>query len=390
MKAVEIKPGIYWVGVKDWNLRDFHGYKTQRGSTYNAYLIIDEKIVLVDTVKAHLADEMFARIASIVDPVKIDIVVSNHVEMDHSGCLGEVVKRAPNVEVLTSTNGEKGLKLHFDTSAWNMRAVKTNEELSIGKHTLKFVHMPLVHWPDSMATYVPEAKLLMPNDAFGQHIATEGIFEDETAKDVVMEEAAKYYANIILPYGAQVDKALTALSSLEFDMIATSHGLIWRKYFTEIIEKYKFWTQYKTVEKAVVIYDTMWGATETMAHTVKSAFENMDIPVVMRSLKHMHISDLVADVLEARYIALGSPTLNNMMLPTMGAFMTYIRGLKPQNKKAMIFGSYGWNPNTMKELETWVREMGWELPGSVVNAKYRPTSELLAHLRQTVGQLKDS
>jgi flavorubredoxin len=390
MKAVEIKPGIYWVGVKDWNLRDFHGYQTRRGSTYNAYLIIDEKVVLVDTVKSYLCDEMLARIASVIDPSKIDIVVSNHVEMDHSGSIGEVLKRAPQAELLTSTNGEKGLNHYFDTSGWNMRAVKSGEQVSLGKRSLIFTHIPLVHWPDSMVTYVPEDKLLIPNDAFGQHIAADGIFDDETPLDIVMEEAAKYYANIILPYGIPVSKAMTAIETLEFDMIAPSHGVIWRKHIATILDKYKFWTQHQHVNKAVVIYDTMWGSTESMAQQVKSEFENQGIPVILRSLKHSHISDVIVDVLEAKYIALGSATINNMILPSMGAFLTYMRGLKPENKTGFIFGSYGWNPKALAEVESALVELGWKLPSAIVNTKYRPQQDAMDKLQTAVKALVDN
>ncbi len=200
MDKLEIKPGIYWVGGIDWDLREFHGYLTQRGSTYNAYLIVDEKVVLVDTVKHYLFDEMLARIKEIVDPAKIDYIVSNHVEMDHSGSLPRMLEAAPRAKVITSVKGEKGLSRHFKQDL-RLQVVKSGDSLKVGKRTLVFVHVPMVHWPDSMVTYVPEERLLLPNDAFGQHIATNERFVDEVGWDIVREEAAKYYANIVMPYG---------------------------------------------------------------------------------------------------------------------------------------------------------------------------------------------
>lgn len=225
MKPVEIKPEIFWVGGIDWNLRNFHGYLTPRGSTYNAYLIVDEKIVLVDTVKHYLFEEMLSRIKEVVDPSRIDYIVSNHVEMDHSGSLTKILKIASEAKVITSPHGEKGLSRHFKEE-WDFKVVKSGDSLSVGKRTLQFFLTPMVHWPDSMATYVPEEKLLLPNDAFGQHIATAKRFDDQLGWDIVYEEAAKYYANIVLPHGEQVKKALETLSALNIEMIAPSHGVI--------------------------------------------------------------------------------------------------------------------------------------------------------------------
>jgi len=210
MKPVEIKPGIYWVGGIDWDLRNFHGYLTQKGSTYNAYLIVDEKTVLVDTVKHYLFEEMLSRVKEIIDPSRIDYVVANHVEMDHSGSIPKILKIAPKAKVITSPQGEKGLSRHFKRD-WNFRVVKSGDTINIGKRSLQFFLTPMVHWPDNMVTYIPEEKLLLSNDAFGQHLASAKRFDDEVGWDITFEEAAKYYANIVLPYGEQVKKALAAL-----------------------------------------------------------------------------------------------------------------------------------------------------------------------------------
>ncbi|MBU1941671.1 MAG: MBL fold metallo-hydrolase, partial [Candidatus Thermoplasmatota archaeon] len=234
MKAVQLKPDIYWVGGIDWNLRNFHGYSTPRGTTYNAYLIIDKKITLIDTVKHYLFDEMLSRIQSIIDPKKIAYIVSNHVEMDHSGSLPKILQHTPNAKIITSSRGEIGLKRHYKQT-WDMKPVQSGDTLSIGKRTLHFVPIPMVHWPDSMVTYSPEDKLLLPNDAFGQHIASANRFDENIGWSILKEEAAKYYANIVLPYNDQVKKALEAIENLDINMIAPSHGIIWQKHIPDII-----------------------------------------------------------------------------------------------------------------------------------------------------------
>lgn len=360
MKAVEIKPGIYWVGGIDWDLRNFHGYLTQRGSTYNAYLIIDEKITLVDTVKHYLYDEMMERIKSIIDPSKIDIVVSNHVEMDHSGGLPKIMELLPNATLYTSPNGEKGLRQHYKGD-WNYHAVKSGEEVKLGKRSLQFVLTPMVHWPDNMVSYIPEEKLLFSNDAFGQHIASSERFDDEYPLQITMEEAAKYYANIVLPYGAQVQKALSQVGALKIEVIAPSHGIIWRKHISEIISQYVKWSSNQTAKKAVVVYDTMWGATKQIAEKLNSTFEEKGYQVRMCNLQHSHISDIMTEVIDAEYICVGSPTLNNQMLPTVASFLTYLKGLAPKNRKAIAFGAYGWSGQSIPYVKEELEKAGFDV-----------------------------
>ncbi len=386
MEQTEVVPGIYWVGGIDWDLRNFHGYQTQRGSTYNAYLIVDEKTVLVDTVKHYLADEMIARISAVVDPADIDIIVSNHVEMDHSGSLPRLLEINPDVTVVTSVMGEKGLRQHY-MEDWNFKAVKSGEELSIGERTLTFVHIPMVHWPDSMVTYIAEEKLLLPNDAFGQHIASPERFDDEIGWDIVREEAAKYYANIVLPYGQQVKKALDALVSLEIEMIAPSHGLILRSYVGKMIEEYKNWSDHATVPRAVIVYDSMWGSTTKMAQALEEGLKEAGIPVVMRNLKWIHISDILTDVIDSRLILMGSPTLNNGMLPTMGAFLTYLKGLRPRKRVGFAFGSYGWGGQAVGEIEAVMETLKWELPEDGIKYRYIPDEDALEALKGTAKRL---
>lgn len=385
MKALEIKPGVYWVGAVDWDLRSFHGYKTQRGTSYNAYLIVDEKVTLVDTVKRHLFDEMLARIRDVVKPERIQVIVSNHVEMDHSGSLPEMVRLVPGATVVTTKAGEAGLRAHFKAD-WNFRAVDAGQEMSIGKRTLRFLPCPMVHWPDSMETYVPQDKLLLSNDGFGQHIASTERFVDELGFDVAMEEAAKYYANIVLPYGAQVQKLLAAAAGLEIDMIATAHGLIWRDRLGDIVAAYKRWAANETVPKAVIIYDTMWHSTEKMAHALREGIESEGVPATMGNLATTHISDIMTHVLEARGIAVGSPTLNSHIFPSVAGALTYMGGLRPRNRLGLAFGSYGWGKQGVAEVADAITKLGWEMPVEQVTVRWIPGEAELAAVRQAGAQ----
>ena len=381
MSKCEIKPGIYWVGGIDWDIRSFHGYSTRRGTTYNAYLIIDEKVVLVDTVKHYLFDEMLARIKEIIDPSQIDIIVSHHTEMDHSGSLSRMFKFCPNAQLVCSPNGEKNLRRHFKQD-WNFRIVKTGDTIKIGRRTLAFQLLPMIHWPDSMATYVPEDKLLLPNDAFGQHIASAERFDDEFDWGILKEEAAKYWANIVLPYSDQVKAALPVVGALKFDMIAPSHGIIWRSHIPDILKEYTKWANNDTEKRALVVYDTMWHSTEAMAHKLAEGLGSAGVPVSLKNLSVTDMSDIVTEVLTSRLILVGSPTLNNGMLPTMGAFLTYIRGLRPKKRIGFAFGSFGWGGQAVGEMEAVLKEMGWELPMKGINLKFIPDETELAACRE--------
>jgi len=382
MKKIEIKPGIYWVGGIDWDIRNFHGYLTQRGTTYNSYLIMDKKITLVDTVKHYLFDEMITRIKEIVDPKKIDYIISNHVEMDHSGSLPKMMEHYPNIKIITSTRGEKGLRSHYKNIN-GYKVVGSGDTLNIGKRTLHFVHIPMVHWPDSMVTYIPKDKLLLPNDAFGQHIASAERFDDEIEWGILKEEAAKYYANIVMPYGIQVEKALNSLSGLDINMMAPSHGIIWRSYIPKIIENYKKWARFETEKKALIIYDSMWGSTEKIAYALRSGIEESGIPVTIRNLKTNHISDVIKDVISSKMILIGSPTLNNTMLPSIGGFLTYLKGLRPKNRIGFVFGSYGWGGQAVNEIEKIITDLSWDKPFKGINLNFIPEKKELIEVKKT-------
>jgi flavorubredoxin len=370
MNAAKITEGIYWVGGIDYNLRNFHGYLTPRGTTYNAYLIIDEKITLIDTVKHYLYDEMIERISSIIDPSKIDYVISNHVEMDHSGGLPELMKLIPDATVVTSQSGEKGLKEHYRKN-WKFSIMKTGDSIRLGKRILQFILTPMIHWPDNMVSYCPEEKILFSNDSFGQHIATPQRFDDEVPLGITLEEAQKYYGNIVLSYNPQVQRALEAASALQIGLIAPSHGLIWRSHIAEIIEKYQRWSSNKTDNSALIVFDTMWESTAKAAQAIRKGFENKDVQVRMVSLKNTHISDVMTDVVTSKYICVGSPTLNSNMLPTVAGFLTYLKALSPKVRTGLAFGSYGWGGQSIDQVADSLKACGFEMLESI-KVKYVP------------------
>jgi len=391
-----ISPDIYWTGYIDWDLRNFHGYDTPSGSTYNSYLILDEKPTLIDTVKYYGFDEMISRIKEVIDPDKIQYIISNHTEMDHSGSIDSLLKFCPQAQVVCSPKGCEGLRKHFLPSGtrsekdWNFKVVNTGDELNIGKRTLKFFLMPMVHWPDSMATYSPQDKILFPNDAFGQHRASVERYADEAGADDIFEDAAKYYANIVMPYGNQVLKALEALKPMVIDMICPSHGLIWRRKedIAKIVHLYEKWANYQADKKVLIVYDTMWNSTKQMAEKLQEIFDREGIFVKLVSLQAGHMSDIVTDILTSKLVIFGTPILNNRMLPTMAGLLMYLKGLKCRNKYAMTFGSYGWSMVGFKELETSIQDAGFELVGQGKYVQFIPSASDLEGLAYAVTTAK--
>lgn len=383
LKAIEMKKGIYWVGAVDWSMRSFHGYSTRRGSSYNAYLILDEKITLIDTVKAPFVAELLERVSSIVDPKKIDYIISNHVEPDHSGSLPIMAKCCPNVKIATSApNGLKGLTGRY--GELNYQAVKTGETLSLGARTLSFVATPMLHWPDSMVTYCPEEKILFSNDAFGQHLAANRRFDDENDLHIIMEEAKKYYANILMLYGKQAQTALAALGSLPIEMILTGHGVSWRAHIPEILGAYKKWSAGELEEKAVVVFDSMWGSTERLAKAITDAFTAKGVPVAYFDLRADHISDVITEVLTSKYLAVGSPTINNQMMPPVAAFLCYLKGFVPKGRKAFAFGSFGWGGQSVGLVEDELKAAGCEICLEKIRVKDVPTQDDLVSIREKI------
>jgi len=376
--AVKVTDNVYWVGAIDWTIRDFHGYTTPRGSTYNAYLVMADDITLIDTVKAPFMDEMLARIKSVVDPSKIKYIISNHSEMDHSGCLPEVIDFIKPEKVFASAVGVKTLKELFHNHH-EITPVKDGEILSLGNMELTFMETRMIHWPDSMFTYLAADELLFSQDAFGMHLATLERFDDEIPVATLEFEAATYYANIVLPYSPIVLKTLekVAAAGLKIKIIAPDHGPIWRKDLGRIIELYKKWASQKPTAKAVVVYGTMWHSTEKMARVISESLAQAGVKVKLLSMNETHRSEVVYEVLEAGALIVGSPTLNNNILPQMADVMTYLKGLKPANLIGAAFGSYGWSGESVKHLEAMLKEMKVEIAAESVSVKNVPDSSVL-------------
>lgn len=387
--AIKVSDSVYWVGAIDWSIRDFHGYTTPHGSTYNAYLILADKITLIDTVKAPFMDEMLARIASVVDPSKIDYIVSNHSEQDHSGCLMQVIDKVKPEKVFASPMGVKTLKEIFHGDS-NIVAVKDGETLSLGNMDLKFMETRMIHWPDSMFSFLEKEGVLFCQDAFGMHLATFERFCDELPLDMIRYEAATYYANIVLPYSPVVLKALekVAKTGWPIKIFAPDHGPLWRKDLGLILDWYKIWAQQKPVNKAVVVYATMWHSTEMMARAIAESLAQAGVKVKILSMNETHRSEVIFELLEAGALVVGSPTLNNNILPQMADVMTYIKGLKPANLVGAVFGSYGWSGESMKDLEAILNSMKVEIVAETVSTKHVPGPDILLQcheLGQTVA-----
>src|SRR3989338_507623 len=381
MKTVEIKKGIYWVGVVDWNIRTFHGhtYTTKRGSTYNAYLIIDEKVTLVDSVYGPFAGELIERIREIVPVEKIDHIVVNHIEMDHSGALPELMKLCPKDKLFGTAKCKEGLsKMYYPegggTSGWDFQVVKTGDKLKLGKRTLTFIEAPMIHWPDSMFTYCAEEELLFPNDAFGQHYATSERFDDETDQCALMDETAKYYANILWPFSGMISRKIDEIlkMSISIKMIAPSHGVIWRNDPMKIINSYISWTKNETKPKAVVVYETMYGSTAMMAMKIVEGLVDGGGEVKLFDIAISDKSEVNNQMLDAKAYIFGSSTHDNDMLSTIAGFLEFLKGLKPKNRIGAAFGSCGWAGGAIPALEQMMKEIGIEQVLPSISVKYVP------------------
>ena len=372
-QAVNVAENIYWVGAIDWAIRDFHGYLTERGTTYNAYLILAEKVTLIDTVKAPFRKEMMARIASVIDPRKIDYIVSNHAEMDHSGCLPEVIRAVQPEKVFASQLGVKALTDHFHLPD-EIIAVNDGETLSLGNRTLSFLETRMVHWPDSMFSYLLEDGVLFSNDGFGMHLASTARFDDEIARDVLVQQAAKYYANILLPFSHIIAKLLEKVSSLKLDikLIAPDHGPIWRDDRETILKLYADWAAQRRTNTAVIVYDTMWQSTAKMARAVAEGLTAGGTQARLMPLGASHRSDVATAILDAGALLVGTPTLNNNLFPTVADVMTYLKGLKPHNLLGAVFGSFGWSGEGVGQVREMLTAMNVELIGDSVRHKYVP------------------
>jgi anaerobic nitric oxide reductase flavorubredoxin len=390
---VELKENVYWVGVVDWNLRHFHGHElsTHRGSSYNSYLIKDEKTVLVDTVWGPFAQEFIDHLRQIVDPSKIDIIVANHSEPDHSGAMPALLELCPNATVVVSKRGMDSFPGHYHAN-WNFKPVGTGDRLNIGSCELAFIEAPMLHWPDSMFTYIAGKNILLPNDAFGQHYATAYRFNDQVDQDELFYEAVKYYANIITPYSTQVLQKIDELLSMKLpvDIIAPSHGVIWRKDPLQIVRKYQEWAHQIGQKRVVVLYDTMWDATRKMAQAVAEGVTERSMPVKMFHMGVTDRNDVLAEILQAKGLAIGSSTVNRTVLPSITPILEDLKGLKFKNKIGAAFGSFGWSGECVKVIEGHFAGCKIPLAAPGVMAKWQPTGDDLDNCRALGRQLADA
>ncbi len=381
MKAVEIKPDIFWVGAVDWAVRDFHGYVTPNGTSYNNYLIMDKQITLLDSVKHDFAQVTIDNIRSLTDPSAIMNLVINHIEPDHASSIDKIMALAPNATIYISDKGKKGLDRHFDTSNWKFRIVKTGDILNTGRYNLLFLETPMLHWPDSMMTYVKEAKLLISQDAFGQHIATSSRFDDdfiESASHSELEDSViDYYANILMPFGQLIKAKIAEVQKLglDIDMIAPDHGVIWRSGPGSIIQKYLDMANGKASLSIAVIYDTMWRSTELMTIPLMQGIKDEGIDCKIIKLRATPMSIAIKELWKARGCLIGSPTINNILYPSIAEFLNHLRGLRPKNRIMGAFGSYGWGGGAVRDAYDEFKKMKLEIFEPGIQVLYKPSQE---------------
>lgn len=392
---VEVKKGINWVGAVDWTMRDFHGYSTQRGTTYNSFLINDEKITLFDTVKKPFKSDLLHNIRKVVEPTMIDYLVVNHVEPDHSGSIPEIVDAIKPEKIFCSPKGKQALLAHYHRDDWPYEVVGTGQEISLGNRTVQFIETRMLHWPDSMVSYIKEDALLISSDAFGQHWATSERFNDEVDSSELMAHAEKYYANILLPYSPLIQKLISNVQKmdLKIDMIAPDHGLIWRDNPQQIVAAYDRWSKQIPKQKALIIYDTMWHSTEMMARAIADGLIEKGISTRLMDLSVDHRSDVITQLLDSKAVVIGSATLNNGMLPRMADMLCYMKGLRPAGKIGVAFGSYGWSGEAVKLITKSLEEMKIKAVSPGISLQFVPNHEGLRKCvelgRELASAIKD-
>jgi anaerobic nitric oxide reductase flavorubredoxin len=381
--SIKVKNNVYWVGKTDWELRKFHGdeYSTHRGSTYNSYLIKEEKVALVETVWAPYSNEFVTNLAAEIDLQKIDYVIANHAEIDHSGALPELMGHIPDVPVYCTKNGVKSLKGHYHQD-WNFNVVKTGDRLSLGDKELVFVEAPMLHWPDTMFCYLTQDNILFSNDAFGQHYATEYMFNDLVDQAELAEECLKYYANILTPFSPLVVKKINEVLSfnLPLDIICTSHGVIWRDRPEQIVEKYLEWANDYQENQITIIYDTMWDGTRIMAQQIASGIKDADeeVNIKLFNIAKSDKNDIISEVFKSKAILVGSPTINRGILVSVAGILEEIKGLKFKNKKAAAFGCYGWSGESVKIISGILEESGFDVINEGLRVMWNPDDESIA------------
>ncbi len=379
MRSIEVKKDIHWVGAVDYESRDFHGYSlSPGGTTYNSYIVKDEKTALIDTVKHGHFGTLRRRIETALPSGKIDYFIINHVELDHAGCLAQAVEFFKPEKIFCSTMGLRSMQGHYDTSGWPVQAVKTGDVISLGKRSVRFVETRMLHWPDSMFSYIPEDKILFSNDAFGQNIASTARFVDEMERPYILAAMKEYYYNIVLPFSPIVLKTLDAVAELKLDIdtVAPDHGLIFRgKDVAFMLDTYRDLALQKTKKQALIFFDTMWNSTEKMAHAITEGLEQNGVPVRLFSLKNNHHSTVMSALADCGAVIAGSPTHNNGIMPHVSAMLGYMKGLKPQNRIGAAYGSYGWSGEAPKIIHETLQSMGMQLPAEPVKTNFVPKKD---------------
>jgi len=380
MMAFKIKENIVWVGKVDWELRKFHGeeYSTHRGSSYNSYLVKDEKVVLIDTVWGKFSSEFVVNLKKEIPLEKIDFVIANHAESDHSGALPELMRHIPDVPIYCTSNGVNSLKGHYHQD-WNFQVVKTGDKLSLGSKELIFVEAQMLHWPDSMMCYLTNDNILFSNDAFGQHIASELMYNDLVDQAELFQEAIKYYANILTPFSALVDRKIKEVVALNVpvNMICPSHGVIWRKDPLQIVNQYLQWANAYAENQITVAYDSMWDGTRQMAEAIAKGIMEADQTVAVKlfNIARSDKNDVITEIFKSKAILIGSPTVNKGVLSAVAAILEEIKGLRFQNKKAAAFGCYGWSGEAVKVISDKLKEGGFQLLNDGIREKWNPNIE---------------
>lgn len=377
-----VKNNVYWVGKIDWELESFHGadYTINHGSSQNAYLIQEEKTVLIDTVWKPHSTEFLDNLESEIDLNKIDFIVANHGEVDHSGSLPALLEKIPNTPIYCTANAVKSLVGQYHHPEWNFKVVKTGDSVDIGNgKQLVFVEMRMLHWPDSMATYMTGDNILFSNDAFGQHFAVEELFNDKANQCFLWEEAMKYYANILNPFSPLVKKKIEEILSLKLpiNIIATSHGVLWRDNPTQIVEKYYEWSQAYQEDQITIAYDTMWEGTTQLAHRIAKEISKVspDTRVKIFNISKTNKNDIMTEVFKSKAIAVGSPTVGQDILSSVGGWLDFLKELKFKNKKAAVFGCYGWSGESPAVLRKRLTEAGFEVVDPEIKCNWNPQSE---------------
>ena len=380
MKCITVKNNVTWVGKIDWDLRKFHGneYSTHRGSTYNSYLIKEEKTALIDTVWSPFSKEYVKNLSDQIDLKKIDYIIANHAECDHSGALPELMRQIPETPIYCTKNGVKSLKGHYHKD-WNFNTVKTGDRLSLGQKDLIFVEAPMLHWPDSMFCYLTVDNILFSNDAFGQHYASEYMFNDLVDQTELMTECIKYYANILTPFSELVEKKINEVLSLKLpvDVVCTSHGIIWRENPVQIITRYLEWANAYQENQITILYDTMWHGTRVMAENIATGIKKSDnsVNVKLFNISNSDKNDIITEVFKSKGIAIGSPTINNGILTGVAGILEEIRGLKFVGKKAVAFGCYGWSGESVKMISDALDKSGFQLVDEGLKVMWNPDEE---------------